>query len=165
MATEGFTVYKALQTALIGFALALSFSPVTAMAAPMAAQSEPSAAPIAVQVVAVRATREGKADPNLRGLEKEMASRGYHGFRVTNIQKEAVSSERAGRFELPGSFATQVRMVSATSTHATLQIRVLKDGEFHHKLDVTLPRNQGYIHVVKPEDSSAAVVMIITPKF
>jgi len=168
LATEGVIVLRALQAAYVAVCLGFAALPSSAIAGPMQIQqSQPakSSSSVSVHIITVRATKAGTTDPNLRAMEKQMHSRGFRGFRMANSTSKSVSTSDAGRFSLTKRYATQVRLVSRTATHATLRIRVLKDGELHHKADVTLPNNQGYITVVKPEDNSAAIVLAITPRF
>ncbi len=163
--TEGVIVYKALQAAIVAVSIGFASGPTVAVAGPMQLHSHPTAAPISVQVITVRATRVGTTDPNLRAMEKQMHNLGFRGFRLAHVGKERVSNSSSQRFELTKRYATHVRLIGKTSSHAKLRVRVMKDGELHHKVDLTLPKNQSHITVVKPEDGSAAIVTVITPKF
>ncbi len=118
-----------------------------------------------IQLIVVRASREGEPDPRLRGMEETMHERGWKGFQLASVRNEMISSASAEQFWLPGDYSLRVGILGRTSTHANLRLRVMKDGELHHTTEVTLPKNQGYITVVKPEDHRAAIVMAITPKF
>jgi len=135
------------------------------LAAPSGVHMQSEAAPLMVQVLAVRATREGPVDPRLRSMEREMKSRGFEGFSLERAERKPVSAGKGRRFELSPGYTTEIRQVRRSASTATLRIVVRRDGALQHKADVTLPRNQGYITVVKPEGARPALVMAITPVF
>jgi len=144
----------------VGF---LALAPCGALAAPSLVQAQSEVAPVGVQVIAVRATREGTVDPRLRAMEREMRSRGFGGFTLAGSEKKTLAVGKAKHFELSGRYTTEIRLIRRTLSRATLRIAVHKDGVLQHKADVTMPGNQGYITVVKPEGSRPALVVAITP--
>jgi len=147
---------------LLGF---MVLAPERGLAETMPVEARAHMESVGVQVVVVRASREGSVDPRLRALQREMRGRGFQGLKLEGAEKRVVSQRQGERFELSRSYSAEVRLVDCTPSRATLRIAVYKEGALQHKADVGLPRNQGYITVVKPEGSRPALVLAITPQF
>ena len=153
---------RVIGTMLLGW---LAFAPGMALAESMSVDSRAEAPKVSVEVVVVRASREGRVDPRLQAMKKEMASRGFGGFSLAGAERRAIDEGSRARFELSGSYTAEVRLLRRTPSNATLRVSVHKQGVLQHKADVTMPRNEGFITVVSAEGRRPALVVAITPRF
>jgi len=122
------------------------------------------AATISVDVKVVRASATGETDSRLKALKSQLRSRGYRGFELRKEQSVSLRTAKETTVQINKRYALELTLLRRNDKAARIHIEALRDGRKLASADVTIPKDQAYLLVLK-QDGPKALVIPITPRF
>jgi len=137
-------VRRALLGAMLGLSLLVA-TPAVTLAQPtdkVQRTPEPRSGSVEVSVMVVHATDEGRVDPRLEKLKRQLEIMRFEGFELLSHSREDLSDGQATTVSVVGGNKVRVKLIDRTKSQARIRIELFRDNDKRFDTTVRINRNR-----------------------
>jgi hypothetical protein len=126
--------------------------------------SQNDAGKVQIDVMVVHATNNGRVDPRLRDLQRQLDQMRFTGFEVLSTSSDSLAEGQVTTVSVAGGRKVKVRLIEKDNRQARVRIELYKGSEKKLDTTVTIPRDRTFL-VGGPKFDEGVLIFPITVEY